>query len=283
MRNIALILEYDGGVFHGWQSQVNAAAIQDVVEDAIRRLDGAPARITGASRTDAGVHARGQVANFHTASNIPADKYAYALNAILPGGVACVRSFEAPPDFNARFAAKSKIYSYLLMNRRHPSPLFCNRSWHIPLPLDVGEMRNAAELFIGEHDFRAFMSSGSPVNSTVRTITRLELATCPIGVFTHENINRYIQKDIYVNIRDTHEIDDRKDANENHGAFIRLVVEGNGFLYNMIRIMAGTLVYVGQHRLGIDDVSHAIASGDRKAAGKTAPPQGLCLECVKYE
>jgi len=257
-RNIAITLEYDGLSFHGWQSQANASAVQDIIEGAVGRLEGAPVRIAGASRTDAGVHARGQVATFKTSSRIPADKYAYALNAILPAGVTCTFSWEAHPDFHARFSAKSKIYSYTILNRRQPSALYGGRSWHVPLPLRLDAMRDTAQLLIGKHDFRAFMSSGSPVNSTVRTITRLDVDMPEAGspglfpVCTQSN------------------------------EFIRLLVEGDGFLYNMVRIIAGTLVYVGHGRLDAGDVERALATGDRKAAGKTAPPYGLCLEKVIY-
>ena len=249
MRNVALVLEYDGGMFHGWQSQTNAATVQDAVARAIAKLEGLPPRrFTGASRTDAGVHARAQVANFFTESRIPADKYAYALNALFPRGVACVRSAEAPPGFQARYSAVSKTYTYLILNRRMPSALYGDRAWHVPLPLDAGAMRDAAALIVGERDFRAFMSTGSPVKSTIRNVTRLDL-------------------------------DDRRPARE---PFIKISVEGDGFLYNMVRIIAGTLVYAGLGRLGPGDVETALASGDRKAAGKTAPPQGLCLESVSY-
>ena len=247
-RNIVLFLEYEGTGFHGWQSQLNAGTVQDAVAGAIRRLDGKPRRIIGASRTDAGVHARGQVANFFTDSRIPADKYAYALNTILPAGITCARSAEAPPQFHARYSAIGKEYSYTILNRRQPSALYRNRAWHVPLPqpLDTGAMRDAAELLIGEHDFRAFMSAGSPVKSTVRIVTRLEIVA------------------------------DMPDS------LIKLSILGNGFLYNMVRIIAGTLVYVGQGKLEKGDVGRAILSGDRKLAGKTAPPHGLCLEFVEY-
>jgi tRNA pseudouridine38-40 synthase len=229
---------------------MNAQTVQDAVGGAICRLDGAPRRLSGASRTDAGVHARGQVANFHTDSAIPADKYAYALNTVLPAGAVCVKSFEADPQFHARFSAKGKEYSYLILNRRQPSALYRHRAWHVPLPLDVDVMRDAAGLFVGEHDFRAFMSTGSPVKSTIRSVTRLDI----------EEINLYTPP----------------------CPFVRISIEGNGFLYNMVRIVTGTLVYAGQGRLNLDDVKHALCSGDRRAAGKTAPPHGLCLEQVFY-
>ena len=341
MRNIALILEYDGCLFHGWQSQKNAAAVQDIVAAAICRLDGPgaipapdasaavssacsapdnaahasasdnlilcrgrstrrpafdasavssarpPTRITGASRTDAGVHARGQVANFSTESSIPADKYAYALNTLLPAGVVCARSFEAPPDFHARFSAVSKTYSYLILNRRQPSALYRSRAWHVPLPLDMAAMQKAADLFIGERDFRAFMAAGSPVKSTVRTVTRLTLDAYPVsaiagdaGVHSTSSPASFAATSAAASCSAAP--DTATAADPDSGAFIQLLIEGNSFLYNMVRIIAGTLVYVGQGKMSHEDVRRAIEAGDRKLAGKTAPPHGLCLERVNY-
>lgn len=336
MRNIALRLEYDGRLFHGWQSQINAPTVQDTVAAAIRKLDGcaavaapvslcdtvaAPVRLIGASRTDTGVHARGQVANFHTESNIPADKYSYALNTVLPEGVVCIQSTEAPADFHARFCATEKTYSYLILNRRPPSALYRDRAWHIPLTLDISAMRRAAALLTGEHDFRAFMSTGSPVKSTVRTITRLEIITCAadatdtaysatdIGAGTSADIADAAADtatDISVAIASATDIPVAgtgigtgiADTSDPAGAaasdtsypaagtgvdrLIRIIISGNGFLYNMVRIITGTLVYVGQHKLDTADVRAALTTGLRESAGKTAPPQGLCLERVNY-
>jgi tRNA pseudouridine38-40 synthase len=244
-RNIALLLEYDGVPFHGWQSQANAKAVQDIVAGAICRLDGAKSvKLNGASRTDAGVHARGQVASFFTESAIPAGKYAFALNTLLPPGVCCAGSAEAPPDFHARFSATGKQYSYRILNRRFPSALLRDRAWHVPLPLDIGAMAAAAGQIVGERDFRAFMASGSPVNSTVRTVWELSV--------------------------------------EQDGDIVCISVAGNGFLYNMVRIIAGTLAYVGLGKIEAAAVGQILHDGARDAAGKTAPPQGLCLERVLY-
>ena len=289
MRNIVLTLEYDGSLFHGWQSQLNAATVQDAVAAAVGKLDGTPRRVTGASRTDAGVHAKAQVANFFTDSNIPADKYAYALNTILPAGVACVRSFEADSGFHARFSAINKAYSYLILNRRLPSALYRYRAWHVPLPLDITAMREAARLFIGEHDFKAFMSTGSPVNSTVRTITRLELGAYPASVYDPLSavsplnlLSAASPPPATCSAEPLSAASPPPASLQEPEAFIILLIEGNGFLYNMVRIITGTLVYVGQGRLSIGDAGRALASGDRKSAGKTAPPHGLYLEYVNY-
>ena len=246
MRNIVLKLEYDGSYFHGWQSQINASAVQDLVVTALSQLEGKPVKITGASRTDAGVHALGQAANFLTESKIPADKYAFALNTLLPKGISCVGSHEVPFDFHARFSAIGKRYSYKILNRRLPSALLEDRVWHVPVKLELEKMRQAALLFVGEKDFKGFMSAGSPVLSTVRTIWDLEV------VLMDDDI-------------------------------VRITIQGNGFLYNMVRIITGTLVYVGLGKLSFDEVERVLLSGQRKDAGKTAPPQGLYLEKVFYD
>ena len=323
MRNIVLILEYDGRLFHGWQSQANAAAVYDIVKAALCSLGAAPVRLAGASRTDAGVHAAGQVANFYTKSGIPAGKFAYALNSKLPDGIACSGSSEAAPGFHARFSAVGKTYSYTVLNRRHPSALSAGRAWHVPLPLDIGAMREAAGLLVGEHDFRAFMSTGSPVSSTVRTIYKLEVCASPLpaafagvpsafadipAAFAGPPGVSPLPADfagIPAAFAGIHGIPAAfagiTGASLPHGDFarspgvaagaansaadgsaVRLLVEGNGFLYNMVRIIAGTLVYVGQGKLSPAGVAAALSSGDRTAAGKTAPPHGLCLERVMY-
>ena len=291
MRNVALVIEYDGSLFHGWQSQKNAHAIQDAVIAAVSCLDGAPRRVVGASRTDAGVHARGQVAHFWTDSNIPADKYAYALNTVLPAGITCVSSSEAATDFHARFSVKSKVYSYLILNRRFPSALYRNYAWHVPLPLDVQKMREAAQLFVGVHDFRAFMSTGSPVESTVRGISRLEISVDQTGAphpvpapkpATAPQPTPAPQPAPLLHPAPVLQPTHTPLPHDTPGSFITFTIEGKSFLYNMVRIITGTLVYVGQGRLGLDGVKQALSSGRRESAGKTAPPQGLCLEYIKY-
>jgi tRNA pseudouridine38-40 synthase len=292
MRNIALLLEYDGSRFHGWQSQTNAPTVQALVAAAISRLDGRPTSLVGASRTDAGVHARGQVAHFFTESRIPAEKYAYALNALLPEGINCVGSREATPDFHARFSAVGKAYSYQILNRRFPSALLRERVWHVPLPLELDAMRAAAALFVGEHDFSAFMSTGSPVKTTVRTIFSLtveaggERETRPSEPSRPCEFSAPCQPH-----RSSPCQPHRSSPCQSRGSapcppfepgLIRVNVSGDGFLYNMVRIIVGTLVYAGLGKLGAKEVAGALASGARDEAGKTAPPQGLFLERVWY-
>lgn len=245
MRNIKLTIEYDGTAYHGWQSQDNAVTVQDVVTDAVARLTGEDISVTGSSRTDTGVHALGQVCNFFTCSSIPADKFAFALNAILPEDIVIRRSEEVSADFHARFSTIGKKYRYLFYNSVFPSALMRNRAYHVFYPLDVCAMREAAEYFKGTHDFAAFSATGGSVKTTVRTIT-----DC--------NISK--DKDI-----------------------VEFSVAGNGFLYNMVRIMAGTLVDVGIGRLDSKTVPEIIAGLDRKKAGRTAPPQGLYLEEIYYD
>lgn len=245
MRNIKLTIEYDGTAYHGWQSQDNAVTVQDVVTDAIARLTGEDICITGSSRTDAGVHALGQVCNFFTGSSIPADKFAFALNAILPDDIVIRRSEEVTEDFHARFSTIGKKYRYLFYNSVFPSALMRNRAYHVFYPLDVRAMAEAAEYFKGTHDFAAFSATGGSAKTTVRTIT-----DCCVS-------------------RD--------------GDIVTFSVKGNGFLYNMVRIMAGTLVDVGIGRISPKAVPEIIDSLDRKRAGRTAPPHGLYLEEIYYD
>ncbi len=245
MRNIKLTIEYDGTAYHGWQSQVNAVAVQDVVTAALQKLTGEDIIITGSSRTDTGVHALGQVCNFFTGSSIPADKFAFALNAILPEDIVIRKSEEVTEDFHARFSTIGKKYRYLFYNSVFPSALMRSRAYHVFYPLDVNAMKEAAECFKGTHDFAAFSAAGSSVKTTVRTIT-----DCSI-----------------------------KRDND----IVEFTVTGNGFLYNMVRIIAGTLVDVGIGRLEPKAIPEIVAALDRKKAGRTAPPHGLYLVEIYYE
>lgn len=239
-----LLLEYDGTNYHGWQRQKNSRTIQEVLEEAISTITGEKIRVTGAGRTDAGVHAAGQVANFKTNTRIPVEKLPYAINSRLPDDIAVKGAWVAPESFHARISAKAKVYSYTIYNAPFPSPLLRNYAYFFPLPLDVDAMKEAANRFVGVHDFSAFMATGSPVKSPVRQVNRLE-------------------------------IDRRQDL-------LIIEIEANGFLYNMVRIIAGTLVEVGLHKIEPGEVASIIRSGDRERAGKTLPPQGLCLLRVIY-
>lgn len=244
MRNIKLTIEYDGTAYHGWQSQVNAAAVQDIVTKAVGKLTGECSSITGSSRTDTGVHALGQVCNFLTESTIPADKFAFALNTLLPEDITVQKSEEVSADFHSRFSTRGKKYRYLFYNSVFPSALLRNRAYHVFYPLNVDAMEQAARHFVGTHDFAAFCATGSSVKTTVRTITEASVM---------EN-----------------------------GRLVEFSIAGDGFLYNMVRIIAGTLVEVGFGRVKPDAVPDIIAGLDRKKAGRTAPAHGLYLVEVYY-
>lgn len=241
---IKLIIEYDGTAYAGWQRQENALAVQQVVEDALSRLLKAPVIVYGASRTDAGVHALGQAAHFETTSRIPPEKYAYALNTMLPADIRIRKSEAVGDDFHARFSAKGKRYRYLIYQNAHAGALNRNTHAHVIYPLDDELMRNELTALIGTHDFAAFAASGSVVKDTVRSIYSASLARC--------------------------------------GDELKLIIEGNGFLYNMVRIIAGTLIGVGSKKLAPGAFARAIESGNRLELGITAPAHGLTLMEVYY-
>lgn len=244
MRNIKLITEYDGTSFFGWQKQPNARTVQETLENAILDLTGKACNLTGSSRTDTGVHALAHVSNFHTDSKIPAEKFAFAINTRLPQDVVVKASYEVPEEFHARFDTSGKRYRYLIYNSRHASALQRNRAYFVFNPLEIEKMNQACKYLVGEHDFRAFMATGGSAKTTIRTMYKAEVFE------TGENI-----------------------------AF---EIEGNGFLYNMVRIMAGTLVEVGMGRLEPEIIKDMLEGKDRRKGGRTAPPQGLYLMEVNY-
>ena len=245
MRRIHLIVEYDGTAYAGWQRQANAMTVQEKLERAILKLTGEELCVSGASRTDAGVHALGQSAHFDTESRIPADKFSFALNTMLPPDIRVTRSEEVPLEFHARFSTRGKRYRYLFHAAPHAGALTRNTHAHVIYPLDVEKMQIEAQDLVGTHDFAAFAASGSVVKDTVRTIYRAEVAAA--------------------------------------GSEIQLIVEGSGFLYNMVRIIAGTLIGVGSGKLEPGAFRRAIASGDRLDLGITAPAHGLTLMEVFYD
>ena len=245
MRRIHLIVEYDGTGYAGWQRQANALAVQQVLEEKLNKLTGERIVVHGASCTDAGVHALGQSVHFDTDSRIPGEKFSYALNALLPHDIRVNLSEDAAPDFHARFFATGKRYRYLFWDAPHAGALNRNTHAHSIYPLDVQKMQAEAEALIGTHDFAAFAASGSVVKDTVRTIWRADVT------------------------RDGHEV--------------KLIVEGSGFLYNMVRIIAGTLRDVGSGKLEPGALRRAIETGNRLDLGVTAPAHGLTLMKVYYE
>ena len=244
MRNIMLTLCYDGTEYHGFQRQENGLTIQQVVEEAIKKVTGETVSITGCSRTDAGVHATEYICNFKTESSVPADKFCFALNSYMPEDISCTASCEAEEDFHARYSAKSKTYTYTIYNAPHKNPVVCRYAWHYPIKIDVEKMKVAASAIVGTHDFTAFMASGGQQKTTVKTVNFLDVS---------EEENK-----------------------------IEISINADGFLYNMVRIIAGTLVYAGTGKIDPMQVSEIIKSGDRTLAGITAPPQGLCLKKVLY-
>lgn len=255
MRYSAMI-SYNGKNYVGWQKQLNGLSVQEVLENALTKTFGSPTACTASGRTDTGVHAFGQVIHFDADTSIPTEKIPYAVNTALPDDVSMLYCQEASTDFNARFSAKRKTYVYKLYVSPHRIPVFNATHTHITSPLDLEKMRDAAQLLVGEHDFKCFEASGSVVKSTVRTIYSLsvekrDIPLCVPLAFPAQEIT--------------------------------ITVCGNGFLYNMVRIIAGTLVYVGMGKLTADDIQSTLETKDRTKMGKTLPPEGLCLQSVEYE
>ena len=243
-RNIRITVEYDGTDFSGWQRQPGLRTVQDQLESAIRQMTGEEVRVQGAGRTDAGVHADGQVASFPLAAAIPEHGLLRGLNSILPPDIAIVAVSEAPEGFDARFSARGKVYRYQIWSHLVRSPLHARSSWHCRSTLDMAAMRAAARALVGEHDFRAFRASDCERRTTVRAVRRLDV--------------------------------------DRQGALLTLEIEATAFLKNMVRIVVGTLVDLGRGQLPPDAVARMLETGDRTAGGVTAPPQGLTLLRVIY-
>lgn len=246
MRNIMLKLMYDGTCYHGWQMQKNVVTVQQVLEQALAKIFNEKRVIVhGCSRTDAGVHARGYVCSFNTEARIPAEKIPFALNTCLPPDIRALCAADVDEDFHAQYRAKSKIYSYTVVNSPHSDAFLRNRAWHYPQKTDMQKVRYAASCLIGKHDFRTFMAQDD----------------CP----------RVYEKNMYNITAD--KTDD----------IIRFTLHADGYLYNMVRIICGTLMFMGSGTLNYLDMPDVLASLDRKRAGMTAPPQGLVLEQVFYD
>ena len=245
MRNIKLLLEYDGTRYAGWQIQSSKPTVQGTLIHAIKVLTGESVKLVGASRTDSGVHAMGQVANFTTTSSIPLYGIKRGLNSILPGDIAVKEAEEVPPEFHARRSAKSKTYLYRIFNRDYIPPLARNRCWSVFHPLNLELMRQGAEFFLGKKDFTSFMASGCDARTTVREIMEFRVDEAEEG-------------------------------------FIEITVRGTAFLRHMVRIMVGTLVTCGLGKITPEDIGRIIEARDRTLANVTAPPQGLFLKEVEY-
>lgn len=244
MKRILLTVEYDGTAYAGWQRQTNGLAVQQVLEEALTSACGHTVIITGASRTDAGVHATGQCFHFDTRCTIPADKFPFVLNNILPPDIRIHAGREVPSGFHARFMTTGKTYTYRILNSRHGTAIRRNNTVHIPVPLDSIPMRQSILTLIGTHDFSAFQAAGGTAKTTIRTIY---------------------------------------DATLDHiGDDFTFTINGNAFLYNMVRIIVGTMIEIGQYKRSPDAFLKAFVSGDRLDLGVTAPPHGLELTQVRY-
>ena len=245
MPRIAFITEFDGTDFAGFQSQENARAVQDVLEKALAELYKTDIRLTGCSRTDAGVHARCHLSHADVPFVIPEDRFPLAMNALLPEDVAVKKSFYVSEDFSARFDIKGKRYIYRIYSSPVRSPLLDRFCYYCPVTPDIAKMKTAAEFFAGEHDFAAFCATGGSQKTTVRRLFGVKVSSSG---------------------------EDPK--------IIEIEVSGEAFLYNMVRIIAGTLLYVGQGKIEPEEVGKIIEKGDRSLAGKTLPAKGLTLEEV---
>ena len=243
MRNIKITIQYNGKNYCGWQKQNNSPGIQGTIEKAIFDITREEVKLTGSGRTDAGVHALGQVANFKINSQIPVDRIPNALNAKLPKDISIVKAEEVDEDFHSRYSAKKKTYRYQIYNSPYRSPIYADISYPVKYDLDIDKMKKEAKSLIGTYDFKGFMSSGSSVTDTVRTIYNIEVSK---------------SEDLII-----------------------IEIEGNGFLYNMVRIIAGTLVDIGRGRIA-EKMSTIIESKSRSMAGHTAPAHGLFLKKVDY-
>ncbi len=252
MKRIKLTVAYDGTEYSGWQIQPNAPTIEAELDAAIEQLTGEVLHVTGASRTDAGVHALGNVAVFDTNSTIPGDRWAYAINRYLPPQISVLDSREVNPDFHPRHCNTRKTYEYKVLNTKFPIPQLRNYAWYVPGQLDIDLMRKAAEVLVGEHDYKSFCCVRTQAESTVRTVYSIELEESPAPSATNE------------------------------GRIITMRITGNGFLYNMVRIITGTLVQAGKGLITSENVKEMLEKCDRTAAGQTAPPQGLTLVNIEY-
>ena len=245
MKNILLTIEYDGKDFNGWQKQPNKLNIQGEIERAIEEITGEKVDLIASGRTDAGVHALAQMANFKTNSKLPVEKYPIALNTKLKKSIRIQKAEDVEENFHSRYHCKQKTYRYIINNSGQGSSIYRNLEYFIPNKLDVEKMQEAVKYFEGEHDFKAFKASGTSSKSSVRTIYKAKV--------------------------------------EKQGERIIIELTGNGFLYNMVRIIAGTLVEVGLGKIKPEEISEIIEKKERANAGKTLPPQGLYLVKVEYK
>ncbi|UOO37414.1 tRNA pseudouridine(38-40) synthase TruA [Oscillospiraceae bacterium CM] len=245
MRNIALRLMYDGTNYHGWQEQKTDVTVAGTVRTALEALCKHPVKLTGCGRTDAGVHAECYCANFRTTARIPADRLPLALNTLLPPDIAAVAAVDTSDDFNAILSCVKKEYTYRVYNDRRRNPFYADRALFYPVPLDIMSMAAAARHFVGTHDFKAVRSVGTETKTTVRTVFWFDV--------------------------------------EQNGPLVELRVCADGFLYNMARAMAGTLLYVSEGKIEPSEIPGLLEAGDRRLTGPTVPPGGLYLTRLWYD
>jgi len=245
MRNIKLIIEYDGSNYQGWQVQPKGMTVQAMIEENLAVITGESVHLIGSGRTDAGVHAFGQVANFKTKSHLDVHSIQKALNSLLPRDIVIHKVEEVGEGFHARKQSRSKVYEYRILNRDLRSAFCHGYAWHIPQKLDLKEMKKATQILTGEHDFSSFRSVGSPTRSAVRRVMRAEWKRGREGL-------------------------------------IRFEIEANGFLKQMVRALVGTLVEVGRGKIDSEQFQKILDSKDRRRAGPTAPAHGLFLKEVRY-
>lgn len=294
-RRILLRVAYDGTNYHGWQLQPNAATIEGELNRALCALTGEEIVVTGASRTDAGVHALGNVAVFDTTSRIPAEKFSYALNQRLPEDIVIQSSKQVADDFHPRHCDCRKTYEYDILNRTFPLPAYRNTAYFLYGTLNIEAMRRACQAFLGEHDFASFCAAGAQVQTTVRKIYSLEVecrplteAGTPVPPASGEAVNAADGKhgeQVQQAQPESGETAIPAAGGVNAGSADQLLtirVKGNGFLYNMVRIIAGTLVEVGRGHIKPEEVAGIIAAKDRAKAGPTAPARGLRLVEIEY-
>ena len=244
MHNIKLTIEYDGTYYHGWQVQKGLPTVQGEIEKALKSILQEKVKLIAASRTDAGVHAKGQVANFKTKSAIPAKSLMLGLNSILPRSIAIRSCVRAKSSFQARRQARQKLYRYTILNSPYPSPLLRNYLYFFPLHLDLTKMREGAKILTGRHNFSSFCTSREAREKRICQILSLQI--------------------------------------KRRGSLIYIDIEADYFLYNMIRIISGTLLNVGRGKISPQELQKILSSCDRRQAGPTLPPHGLCLIKVKY-
>lgn len=255
MKKIRLLTEYDGTAYHGWQVQKEGDTVQGIIEDRVLKVTGEQSRVIGASRTDAGVHALGQVAVFRTSSGLNPGTIRKALNAVLPQDIRILDASMVEDSFHPRDDAVKKNYFYIIANQRISSAFLFKYAWIVPQKLDLKNMASAAQVLTGRHDFSAFMGAGSDIKDPVREIYLLHIERLETVDFMTASLR---------------------------GNFIKISIEANGFLRHMVRNIVGTLVEIGRARIPSDKMKEILDSRDRKQAGQTAPAHGLFLEKIEY-